>query len=171
MTLRSLVCDALVSVAENIMECGFCVQSEVFKRVFASFKYNAEIARRKLLQMPLVCIIGGDRNSGKSLSYLLESQQGLNYQAIQNLPTSKLLTSTSSTSLTKEGLRDILSLAQSSREKELVRYTAFVAGRFSQTSARRTLGLEGMSHRAEEVERCIKEAKEIRESIQQIAED
>lgn len=77
----------------------------------------------------------------------------------------------SQSSLTKEALRNILSLAQSTREKELVKHTAFVAGNFSQTSARETLGLEEMNRKAAEVERCIAEAKEIREAIERIAKD
>lgn len=146
-------CDALLGVAETILEYGFCVQSEAFKHAYPSVRYSAEVARRKLLQMPLVSIMVGDPHSGKSLSYLLEYQQGVNYEAIQQLLSSHLSQKSSQPNLTKEDLRDILSLAQSSREKELLRYTAFVAGQFSRKSARTTLGLEGMTSRAAEVER------------------
>ena len=64
--------------------------------------------------------------------------------------------------LQKQVLREILSLAESDRERELIRYTAFVSGQFSQTSAR---------FRQYEAPYCWdwKEAKEIREAIDEIA--
>ena len=164
-------CNTLLNIAKNIIENGICVQSEVFKNAYPNVKYTAEVGRRKLLQMPLVSMVVGEANSGTSQSFLMEAQQGVNYEAIQQLLTSHLSQAKSQSSLTKEALRNILSLAKSSREKELVRYTAFVAGNFSQTSARKTLGLEEMNRRASEVERCIAEAKTIREAIEQIVED
>ncbi len=82
-----------------------------------------------------------------------------------------LLTVKKQSSFTKETLRSIISLTQSSREKELVRYTALMAGNFSQTSARDVLGLENINKRVAEVEKCIDEAKEIREAINQIVQD
>ena len=48
-------------------------------------------------------------------------------------------------------------MAQSDRERELIRYTAFVSGNFIQKSARRLLGLEDTNRRVSEGERCMKE--------------
>ena len=66
-------------------------------------------------------------------------------------------------------LQQILSLAQSDRERELIRYTAFVSGQFSQTSARKILGLDDMKRRVAEIERCVSEAREIRKTIDDMA--
>ena len=69
----------------------------------------------------------------------------------------------------KSKLREILSLAQSDCERELIGYTAFVSGQFSQTSARKLLGLDDMKRCTAEIERCTKEAREIREAIDEMA--
>ena len=53
--------------------------------------------------------------------------------------------------------------------REVIRYTAFVSGQFSQTSARKRPGLDDMKRRTAEIERCTKEAKEIREAIDEMA--
>ena len=120
--------------------------------------------------MPLVSIVVGDISTGKSLSHLLECQVGVNYQAIQQLLT-LYQKENSESNITKADLKRILSIAQSDRERELIRYTALVSGNFTQSSARRLLGLEDMNWRTEEVERCMKEARNIRESIEQLAQE
>jgi len=54
--------------------------------------------------------------------------------------------------ISKYVLKDILSLAQSRRERELICYTAVVSGHHSQTSAKKHLGLHNMSQRILDVE-------------------
>ena len=162
-------CDSFINIAQLILKNGFVVLSEAFRNSFPSIKYSAEAARRKLLQMPLVSIVVGNAATGKSLSYLLESCVGTNYQAIQQLLNSYIKNKQQSKT-TKAALREILSIAQSDRERELIRYTAFISGNFTQTAARTQLGLESMNRRAVKVESCIKEEKHIRESIEQMAQ-
>lgn len=60
--------------------------------------------------MPLVSIIVGDPSTGRSLSYLLEYQMGVNYQAIQQLRTSHLKEKKES-NITRAALKEILSMA------------------------------------------------------------
>lgn len=62
-------------------------------------------------------------------------------------------------------------MAQSDRERELIWYAAFVSGNFTQKSARRLLGLEDMNRRVPDLERCMKEARDIRESIEKMAQE
>ncbi len=76
----------------------------------------------------------------------------------------------SSPALAKGELKRSLSLAQSDRERELVRYTAFKASGLSATGARRHYGLENMTHRSSHIERCICEAESIRESTEELAQ-
>lgn len=72
-------CDSLLTVAQSIVDAGYAVLSEAFRTAFPKIKYTAEVARRRLLQMPLVSIVVGNPSTGTSLSYLLECQVGVNY--------------------------------------------------------------------------------------------
>ena len=137
-------CDSFINVAKLILKNGFVVRSEAFRNAFSSIKYSAEAARRKLLQMPLVSIVVGNSATGKSLSYLLEGCVGTNYQAVQHLLNSYIKDKLKS-NITKVALREMLSITQSDRERELIRYTAFISGNFTQTATRR----QGMNRRAE----------------------
>lgn len=142
--------------------------SKAFREVFPGIKYSAEVARRRFLQMPLVCIVLGDQKSGQSLSYLIENNADMNYQGIYQL----LMAHKESNDLkhiSKSALKDILSLAQSRRERELICYTAVISGHYTQTSAKKSLGLLNMNQQILDVERCINEAKLIRETIEDMA--
>ena len=161
-------CNSLLMIAQSIVDSGYVIMSEAFRKSFPDIKYTAEVARRKFFQLPLVSITVGDPSSGKSCSYLLENRPGTDYHAIHQILSAQK-ESSKEPGITKAALRDILTLAQSDRERELIRYTAFVSGQFSQTSARKQLGLDDMKRRAAEVERCTEEAKEIREAIDKMA--
>ena len=106
-------CDCLLMVAQNIVDNGYVIMSEVFRRSFPAIKYTAEVARHKFLQMPLVA---GDPSSGTSCSYLLEYQPGTDYNAIHQI-LSILKESSKQPGITKASLREMLSLAQSDREE------------------------------------------------------
>ena len=62
----------MLSVAQAIVENGFVVMSTAFWDAFSGVEYSAEVAHRRFLQMPLVCIIVGEQKSGRSVAYLLE---------------------------------------------------------------------------------------------------
>ena len=115
-------CNCLLMVAQNIVDNGYVTMSEAFRRSFPAIKYTVEVARRKFLQMPLVNIIVGDPLSGISCSYLLEHQPGTDYNAIHQI-LSVHKESSKQPGITKASLREILSLAQSDHERELIRYT------------------------------------------------
>ena len=78
-------CASFLTIAHSILKDGYVVMSEAFRNTFPHIKYTAEAARRKLFQMPLVCIVVGDVKSGQSVSYLLEYTHGLDYKAIHRL--------------------------------------------------------------------------------------
>ena len=73
--------------------------------------------------------------------------------------------------MSKVELGNLLTLAKSDRERELVRYAAFKASGFTASEARLHYGFENMTKRAEEVEACIQESLHIRESINSLCED
>ena len=83
-------CSSLLNIAQTVIDNGYTVLSEAFGNTFPGIKYTAKVARRRLLQMPLVSIVVGIPSTGRSLSYLLECQDGVNYQAIQQLLASHL---------------------------------------------------------------------------------
>lgn len=65
-------------------------------------------------------------------------------------------------------MKDILLLAQSRRERELICFTAHISGNLTQTSAKKHLGLHNMNQRILDVERCISEAKLVHETIEEM---
>ena len=105
---------------------------------------------------------------GKAEVNLMEVVRGVDYVKFQHvLATQASREASSSPALTKNELRQLLSLAQSDRERELVRYTTFRASGLSATGARRHYGLDNMTERSARVEQ---EAECIRESIEELAQ-
>ena len=78
---------------------------------------------------------------------------------------------TSSQTLSKSELQNLLTLAQSDSDRELVRYTVFKTSGLTASAARRQYGFDNMSERAARVEACIEECLHIRESINSLSED
>ena len=74
-----------------------------------------------------------------------------------------------SLNISKDELKDLLRLAGSDKERECIRYTAFRASGLSQTAARKCLGLENMTDRADKVQAALEEARAIRESVESMA--
>lgn len=71
--------------------------------------------------------------------------------------------------MTKEELKELLSLADSDKERECIRYAVFKSSGVTQTTARRTLGLEKMNERCKKVDTCISEAQQIRKIVDDMA--
>jgi len=72
--------------------------------------------------------------------------------------------------MSKLELKELLTLAQSDRERESLRYVAYKASGISATAARKQYGLERMDERVQRIENCVKEAQAIRESIESICQ-
>ena len=68
----------------------------------------------------------------------------------------------------KAEVKALLGLAQSDRERELIRYSVFKAG-VSSTSARKSFGFEKMNCRAKHVEAALEEARCIYEAVEDLA--
>ena len=75
-------CNLFRKVANKVLEQGYCSLSEAFKMVSPGVKYSAEHAKRKILQMPLVCVCVGEPFSGKSSCILIEKFQFCDYYKI-----------------------------------------------------------------------------------------
>lgn len=117
--------------------------------------------------MPLVAV---RPQSGNSYTILMEKCQGVDYAKISLVLEG--LTSTgqrNDDNLDKTCVRMLLSLANSDRERQSLRYAIFKASGMSQTEARCKFGFESMSKRAEKVEQVLEETETIREAIDDLA--
>lgn len=80
-----------------------------------------------------------------------------------------LATKEPSRGVEKSEVKALLGLAQSDREKEVIRYSVFKASGLTPTAARKQFGFERMHERSERVQECIQEAQNIREAIDKLA--
>ena len=141
--------------------------SAAFKSCFPDVTYSSAIAKRKLLQLPLAAITIGTPSSGRSEVYLMEAIRGLDYRKLIQFLESKMSPGIVPT-ITKQQMNELLSFAQSDRERETLRYSVCKSSGLTSTAARRIYGWEKMSDRSSAVESALQEAQEIRESIEQL---
>ena len=164
-------CPQMIKAAMIVMDNGVCTLSSVFREVFPDVTYNSSNAKRRLLQLPLAAFRIHELSSGKAEVNLIEAVKGVDYVRFQHALTAcASKQASSSPALTKNELKQLLTLAQSNRERELVRYTAFKASGLTVTGAKRHYGLENMTERSAQIEVCVREAKYIRESIEELAQ-
>ena len=84
--------------------------------------------------------------SGLSQNYLFEKFSGVDYrQFLHLLNVFRAEKASKKLAMSKKQLSDILSIAQSDRERECIRYTAVVASGMSPKAARKCYGLENTS--------------------------
>ena len=127
-----------------MLEHGFYALSTAYKAAFPHLHYQSQNALELLLQMPLAGVRIGDPKSGVSSWYLLEFIEGINYTHVVQFLEATSMSRQSSVCIKKHELKALLGLAQSDRERELVRYTAFKSSGLSTTGARKHLGLESI---------------------------
>lgn len=129
--------------------------------MFPTVSYHSLNAKRRLLQMPSVCIrIHGDL-------FLMEKISGLDYTTFASFLEGRELKRHQG--ITKEGLRDLLILDKNDRERECIRYAVYKASGVTQTKARQQFGLENMYERSAHVEACVSEAKQIQTMVSELA--
>ena len=155
-------CEAMLSIAETVSSSSFITLSEAFKAAFPKQKYKPDIARQRLLQMPLVCI-------HLDVWFLVEFVEGVDYKQFFHFVTALQSTKSSTTTISASEVKSILSLAQSDRERELLRYSVCKASGLSSTAARKVFGFQGMTERSHRVEQAIDNAKRICEAIDSMA--
>lgn len=143
-----LNCLALLSVAEDVLKNGCCLLSRAFRVAFPDQTYRTNNALERFLQMPLSAIRIGSPSTGKSAWYLLEHVEGVNHVQLVRFAEALLAARTptkGTPSIDKKEVRAILSLAQSDRERELIRYSVFKSSGISATAARRHFGFQNMT--------------------------
>ena len=162
----------MLKVANVILQQGYCTLSEAFKLVSPMVRYTAEHARRRLLQMPLICIRIGEPQKGQSFSILMEKFPGTDYSKLGGIINGLVLTQCSagnSGTLQKSVVKMLLSIAQSDRERKSLQYAICSASGITPTEARRRYGFQHMKRNAKEVEDALDEIQCIREAIADLA--
>ena len=162
-------CEYLTGVANIILQENFCHISETFKMVSPDTKYTAMIARRVLLQLPLVSIRVGKPSNGNSFTVLMEKFQGMDYSKLASIVNSPTESEIKEVSLQKSTIKMILSIAKSDSERKNIRYCIYKSSGMTPSQIRQQYGFEGMHERALSVEATISNVQQIRESIQDLA--
>lgn len=156
-------CRGMIVAARVILSSGVAPLSKVFKTAFPSLTYHSPIAKKRLLQMPIVAFHLQSRNNQL---YLMEKVEGLVYHQLVNFIDKIAQLPKKET----EQLNGLLTLAQSDSEKECIRYGVFKSSGCTSTEARIQFGFENMGTRAAKVESCIDESNEISAVVQELAE-
>ena len=156
----------------NCEKNGWVCLADGFKDAFPNVTYTAHTARRRLLQMPLVCI-KIETSQGREKCFLLEKHDGVDFNTFFSLFKSifsTLSTSASSTKLSKGDLQSLLSVCTSDKERCTLRYVAYKASGLSASQARKHFGFQNISQLENEVknnmlDKCLR----IRQSIENLA--
>ena len=123
--------------------------------------------------MPLVCIRYGDANAkGATAWYLVEYNPGIDYLRFAQLLHAFVsnLHPRSQPAMDKRQVKwQVLQLAQSSRERKLIRYAGYKSSGVTESAARKVYGFENMLQREKRIEECIADAWSIHEAIDQLA--
>ncbi len=164
-------CGSVIRVAQLVLTEGYCSLPLAFSIVSPGVKYSAETARRKLLQMPLVAVHVGNPSKGNLFTILLEHCHGVDNSRMSLVVDGMVssLTTRSPQGMDKNCVKMLLSLAQSDRERECLKYAIFKASGMSSTGARHQYGFERMTERSARVEQAIAEVQQIRETVDDIA--
>lgn len=161
-------CSQMLTVANTILQHGFCMLSEAHHIVSPDTKFRAENARSKLLQMPLVCVRLGEPKDGTSFSFLMEKHNSVNPMNIATVLNS-MASKKQPKSLDKSFVKLLLNLAGSECARECVRYAVVEASALSSTQARKQYGFENMQERSSRLESAIKQVQVIRETVDHLA--
>ena len=151
----------MLKVAEAVANQGYIKLSDAFKFAFPSQTYKTDIARQRLLQIPLACIRLGDPKLGNSCWYLVAHVEGVNYSKFACF-SEALLTNKTAATIQRSEIKALLGLAQSDRERELIRYSIFRASGATPSAARKNFGFDSMKERSKLVLMAIEEARNIR---------
>lgn len=168
-----VVCSRMINVAQTVLDKGFLKLKTAFKMVSPDVTYTALHARRKLPQVPFVSLGIGDRRKGNYTIYLVEKQCSVQYKVLQSLLNNWINCGegkSSEVNLSKETVQELLKLAESSGERQRLKYAIVKAAGMSSTQAKETYGFNDISTKIREVESALEDAAAIREAIENIAE-
>lgn len=144
------------TLAEMILNRGLCRLSEIFKEVFPDIIYKADTAKSLVLRAPLACVRVGDVALEVSCLLVMEHIQGTNYEASVSLRPA----------LEKAEVKQIMRLAQSERERQLLWYAIYKSSGVSSGVAKKVFGFNDTGEHCRKVEVCIEVVQSIHESFE-----
>ncbi len=165
-------CVSMLQAARKVLNSGIYPLCSLFKEVFPQVTYHTGNAKRRFLQMPIVAIRIQNVSRNNAEWYVTELIHGVDYLKLSrflNLQAQE--NKCSAPNFLKAELKQLLVLAQSDRERELIKLATFQASGLTKTSARRHFGFENISNRLLRLEQCIEEAESVRECINSLSGD
>ena len=164
-------CCLQLNVAKHVKQEGYITLKRAFEMCSPGVTYTSYHAKRKLLQMPFTAVGIGSKTTGTYCIYLVEKQMGTNYAVFQSLLNEVIEKTGGSRAsfVTKEEMKNLLTLAESDAEKERIKYAVVKSAGISAEKAQKVFGFHNMNKRVEAVELAYKEACELKDSIMNIA--
>ena len=134
-------CRGMVKAANVILHKGYTMLSVAFQLASPTVAYTTERAKRKLLQMPLMCILIGDPSKGNSHYILMEHIPGANNAKVSAVVNALSCNAQKSLpNFDRACVKMLLSLGQSEREKAYLKYAVCKASDLSATRACKIYG-------------------------------
>ena len=93
--------------------------------------------------------------------FLIEKVEHVDYKRLACFFTENLQKMVREHGITKEELKQLLSLTQNERERELIKYAVFKTSGATPSEARRWLGIENMKSRAARIKSSTRSARNI----------
>ena len=100
----------MVNIAQAVISEGMCSLKSLFQNDFPGVSYKAANAKRRILQMPLVTLLLKMKKGNVNI-YVMEFIHGVDYEKLADI--FEYNATTSSKTLSKIELRNLLSLAKS----------------------------------------------------------
>ena len=164
------LCTGLLTVAKRIADDGYIRLTEAFSISSPGVKYKSTFAKRKLLQMPLAAIrikekdnlavflLPRESNLELALSLLSRLDSELDVFCKEHAKNSSVIS-----------MKSVLLAAESDAERERITYAVAAASGESNTKLRSIYGFEDIQRRKQRVENALREAREIRQAVDSIA--
>lgn len=156
-----LNCSSLVNSAKTVLERKIVPLSALWTKCFHDTPYDSEKAQRRLLQMPLVAVKVNGR------MYIFEKDSECSDYDAKVISIAKAIGQDSSSEkgsklMSKDDYQQLLSLAETEPEQQLLKHTLCSAYNLSQRRASAMYGIRELKKRAEKVEDAAKKAEDIR---------
>ena len=159
-----VVCSGMINVAQTVLDKGFLKLQNAFKMVSPDVTYTAQI--------PLVSFGIGDQSKGNYSIYLVEKQGSVQYKVFKSLLSNWINgqeKKSPEVNLKKGTAKELLKLAESSGERQHLKYAIVKAAGMSSTQTKNTNGFNDMLTKIGEVDSALEDAAAIRDAIQSIA--
>ena len=165
-----LECASLIEIGNEIKKEGYLRLNRAFSISNPGDTYKSTHAKRKLLQIPLAAIKIADKECGGQLVYLVDKNSNLaTARGLLKLLHAKPCNNAPA-GLSKETIKNLFQLSESEAERERLTFAISKASGLSSTKLRNLYGFQDLTARQERVESAMEKAKEIRESIEFVAQ-